>query len=52
MYLGYNGDKGETYLKCECCGKEWIVDDDDPDIWLEPWPHIVCPICGTWIANF
>ena len=52
MYQGYNAAKGETYVECDYCHKQWIVDDGDADEILEPWPHIECPYCGTWIALF
>lgn len=35
--------------KCPNCGK--TVDTDDMVV-LMPYPHVVCPDCGEWIASF
>lgn len=36
------------------CGAIWEIDEecDGYNIWLEPWPHYVCPNCGHWIPLF
>ena len=38
-------------VKCEVCGTVFELEDNDPDIWVDPWPHIVCS-CGNWIPIF
>ena len=38
-------------VKCEVCGAIFEIEDNDPDVWVEPWPHIVCN-CGNWIPIF
>lgn len=38
--------------ECECCAALIQIEDNDPDIILEPFPHVECPCCGWWIALF
>ena len=38
-------------FKCSKCGAIWEIENNDPDIILMPWPHIVCS-CGHWIPLF
>ena len=38
--------------KCECCEATIGIEEDDPDIILEPFPHIECPSCGEIIPVF
>lgn len=40
--------------ECECCHTLIEIEEDDPDIILEPFPHIECPNpdCGWWIEVF
>lgn len=40
--------------ECECCGAKIEIEENDPDIILEPFPHIECPAedCGWWIPVF
>ena len=35
------------YVKQCACGRLWEY--EDYEIWVEPWPHFVCPVCGHWI---
>lgn len=39
-------------VKCPHCGTWYEIEENDPDVWLEPWPHIVCEECGEWIPLF
>ena len=40
-------------IECEVCGTPYEIEDyNDPDIILEPYPHIECPVCGEWISLF
>lgn len=39
-------------VRCPGCNAEYEVAFDDPDIILEPWPHIECEDCGTWVPVF
>jgi hypothetical protein len=36
---------------CKHCGRTWEIENNDPDVIIEPWPHIVCA-CGRWIPLF
>ena len=36
---------------CPHCGRKYLIEENDPDVWIEPWPHIVCE-CKTWIPLF
>ena len=36
---------------CPQCDAWYFVYDNDPDIELEPYPHITCK-CGFWIPMF
>lgn len=38
--------------ECECCGIFIEIEDNDPDIILEPIPHVECPNCGEIIPLF
>ena len=38
-------------ITCPTCGKRYIVEDNDPDVILKPWPHVICE-CDTWIPLF
>ena len=38
-------------VKCEHCGAIWEIEDDDPDVILQPFPHILCS-CGYQIPLF
>ena len=37
--------------ECECCNTMVQIEDNDPDIILEPFPHVQCPECGWWIKK-
>ena len=39
-------------VKCPHCGTWYLIEKDDPDVWIEPWPHIVCKECHEWIPLF
>lgn len=38
-------------VECEVCGARYEIEENDPDVILEPWPHIECE-CGAWIPLF
>ena len=37
-------------VKCEVCGDTWFF--ENCEVWVEPWPHVVCPHCHNWIPLF
>lgn len=39
-------------IRCPCCGTIWDLEPDDPDIELEPYPHLTCGECNYWIPLF
>ena len=41
----------KTYI-CEHCGEVIVVEEDDDNIILDPWPHIACYNCGNPIPLF
>ena len=38
-------------VRCDKCGAIWQIEEDDPDVRLMPYPHIVCG-CGNCIPLF
>lgn len=38
-------------VKCPACGAYWEVEENDPDVVLEPFPHILCN-CGEMIPLY
>lgn len=38
--------------ECECCHALIQIEDNDPEIILEPFPRVDCPCCGWWIPLF
>lgn len=43
--------QSNSQVRCPHCGAVWIVEPDDRDIELYPWPHIRCT-CGAMIPIF
>lgn len=41
---------GKYRGRCKCCGTLWEFDGFE--IWLDPWPHGICPNDGEWVAVF
>ncbi len=41
---------GKFIIRCPHCGTVWEF--DGCEIYLEPWPHGVCPNDGSWLAAF
>ena len=50
--------KFKMIVKCSRCGSLYEIEDNDPDVILEPYPHIECnydekgEYCGEWIPLF
>ena len=45
-------DRNSKKYTCGSCGALWEIEAyDGPDIWVDPWPHLVCS-CGNWIPIF
>ena len=39
-------------VTCPHCGTQYKIEKNDPDVILEPWPHVECQECGEWIPLF
>lgn len=39
-------------IECQCCKAIYELEDNDPDIIIEPFPHVECKQCGNYIALF
>lgn len=39
-------------MTINCCGCGYQFVYDDAEICVDPWPHVDCPLCGTWVPLF